>query len=135
MSENQVSEAPQPVGEKIQPDRPPCDLLLFDSANKFATAMLQNIPELQGIAIVPLWVPKLQNVPSGILRLRNEAAPYIASLLQMLINLSTFSSDVHRDLMVQFRAVDQMAHNLAEEIKARTAELDALSKQKQEKTQ
>lgn len=132
MSENQVSETTQPVGEKIQAERPPCDLLLFDAANKFATAMLQNIPELHGIAIIPMWTPKLQNVPSGILRLRNESAPYIGSLLQMLINLSTFSTDVHRDLTMQFRAFNQMAQDMAEEVKARTAELDALAKQKQD---
>lgn len=132
-SDNAQTQESRPVGNVINSERPPCDIVLFNSANKFAEAMLQGIPELQGVAIVPLFGPKLQNVPNGLLRLRNENSPYIASLLQMLVAVASFSADIQRDLMVQFRAFDSMAQDLAATVKHRLAELEALNAQLTEK--
>ena len=138
MTQNQNSEptATEPTQNSnvISSERPPCDLLFFNSANQFAESMIQNIPELQAVAIVPMFAPKLQNVPNGLMRLRSEQAPYIAGLLQMLTNLSAFSADVHRDLIAQTKAFDQFAHDLAATVQQRMTELDALNQQMNQKT-
>lgn len=107
----------------IDSEKPACDLAFFSAANKFAETAIEQIPELHGVAIVPVWAPQLQNIPNGLLRLRNETPPYIASLLQLLVNISMFAGDVHRDLSVQFRAFDQMARDLAAEVKERSETL------------
>jgi hypothetical protein len=76
---------------------------------------------------VPLWSPNLEDVPTGLLRLRNETPPYLAGLLQMLGRLTAFSVDVHRDMIAQLKAFDKMASDLVLEIHTKSAELHALN--------
>lgn len=106
-----------------------CDLTLFSEANKFAEEMIKKIPELHGLAIVPIWMPQLQDIPRGLLRLRNETPPYIAALLQMLGNISAFGMDVQRDMMAQLRAFDQMAKDISTEVQNKVAELKSVNEQ------
>lgn len=135
MTEKQISDVtenrPQPA-PVIDSDNPACDLMLFSEANKFAEAMIKKIPELHGIAIIPLWLPQLKDIPSGLLRLRNEAPPYIAALLQMLGNMSAFSADVNRDMMNQMRAFDQMARDLAAEVNNKIEQLKQINEKRGE---
>lgn len=129
MTENKISDVPENRPQPapfIESAKPACDLMLFSEANKFAEAMLKNIPELHGIAIIPMWMPQLKDVPNGLLRLRNEAPPYIAALLQMLGNVSAFSADINRDMMNQMRSFNQMAHDLAAEVNNKIEELKKL---------
>ena len=100
---------------------------VFKAANAFAEKIIADVPELQAIAIVPLWSPSLEDVPTGLLRLRNETPPYLAGLLQMLGRLTAFSVDVHRDMVAQLKAFDKMASDLVLEIHAKSAELHALN--------
>lgn len=125
MSQQSPSE---PVGTKIESEKLACDLEFFTGANAFAENALKNIPELQAVAIVPLWAPQLENVPSGILRLRNEQSPYLGGLLQMLGRLTAFGVDVHKDLFQQIQAFDRMAANLVAEIKAKSAQLHEIER-------
>lgn len=125
MTENQSSN-PAPAAP-IESENTPCDLVVFSEANKFAESIIKKVPELHGIAIVPIWLPQLQDVPRGLLRLRNESPPYIAALLQMLGNLTAFSVDVHRDMMNQMRAFDQMAKDLSDEVKNKIEQLQTIN--------
>lgn len=130
MSDQTISdtptERPQPA-PIIESESTACDLTLFNEANKFAEAMIKKIPELHGLAIIPIWMPQLQDVPHGLLRLRNETPPYIAALLQIMGNLSAFGSDVQRDMMNQLRAFDQMAKDISTEVQNKIAELKSLN--------
>jgi hypothetical protein len=103
-----------------------CDLKLFSAANRFAEEMIKNIPELHGIAVVPMWQPQLKEVPNGLLRLRNETPPYIAALLQMSGNIVAFNADIQRDMLHQMKAFDQMASDLADEVKNKLEELQKI---------
>ena len=76
-----------------------------------------------------MWAPQLENVPTGILRLRDEQAPYLGGLLQMLGRIAAFSVDVHKDMFNQIKAFDRMAANLVTEIKAKSAELHEIQQQ------
>lgn len=123
---NQPTTEPTP---KIESERVACDLDFFTRANQFAQGSITDIPELQAVAIIPLWAPQLENVPSGLLRLRDETPPYLAGLLQMLGRLAAFGVDVHRDAFTQIKAFDGLAGNLMAEIRKKTEELEQLANQ------
>jgi len=120
---------PEPVGTTIESEKLACDLEFFSAANVFAQTAIEKIPELQAVAIIPLWLPPLENVPTGILRLRNEQSPYFVGLLQMLGRLTAFSVDVHKDLISQLKALERVASNLATEIKTKADELRDIQQQ------
>jgi hypothetical protein len=104
-----------------------CDMKVFLAANTFSERLISEVPELQAIAIIPLWSPKLDGVPTGLLRLRNETPPYIAGLLEMLGRITAFGVDVHKDMVAQLNAFDKMAGDLVMEIHTKTAELRDLN--------
>ena len=108
---------------EIQPERLPFDVELFKRADEFGSAILAAVPELHGIAIVPLWNTQPENIPSGLLRLRNPQPPYAGSLLTLLKRLAAFNFDVHRDLVNQLQMYDNYAAELARQIKARQEEI------------
>lgn len=126
MTSQQNSPEPAP---RIDSPRQACDLDFFTRANQFAQKAIADIPELQAVAVIPLWAPQLENVPSGLLRLRDETPPYLAGLLQMLGRLTAFGVDVHRDAFTQIKAFDGLAANLMAEIRAKTEELQKLTEQ------
>jgi hypothetical protein len=115
-----MSEDQQP---EIQPERLPFDVELFKRADEFCTAILTSVPELHGVAIIPLWNTQPENIPSGLLRLRNPQPPYAGSLLSLLKRLASFNFEVHRDLINQLQMYDNYAAELARQIKARQEEL------------
>lgn len=117
---------------RIESQRVACDLDFFTRANQFAQTAIADIPELQAVAVIPLWAPHLENVPAGLLRLRDETPPYLAGLLQMLGRLAAFGVDVHRDAFTQIKAFDGLAGNLMAEIRKKTEELEKLANQSTE---
>lgn len=117
-----------PEAATIESEKQACDLEFFSRANSFAQTAIEQIPELQAVAVIPLWAPQLDGVPSGILRLRDETPPYLSGLLQMLGRLAAFGVDVHRDMFTQIKAFDKMAGSLVTEIRARQEELQNLQK-------
>lgn len=117
------------TGNKIEADDISCDLRFFSEANMFAEKTLKQIPELQAVAIIPLWAPALDGVPNGILRLRDETQPALASLLQMLGRLTAFSVDVNRDMVSHIKAFDRMAADLVTELRTNAAALQNIKQQ------
>ena len=109
--------------QEIQADRLPFDVELFKRADEFCTGALAVLPELHGIAIVPLWNTQPKDIPAGLLRLRNPQPPYAGSLLNLLKRLAAFNFEVHRDLLNQLQMYDNYAGELARQIKARQEEL------------
>lgn len=112
---------------EIQPERLPFDVELFKRADEFCATLLAAVPELHGVAIVPLWNTQIQDIPSGLLRLRNPQPPYAGSLLGLLKRLAAFNVEVNRDLVNQLQIYDNYAAELARQIKARQEELAASS--------
>lgn len=129
----EAQQAPQVENNQQQqpPSRAPYDIAFFQIVEKFTQEVLQVIPELHGIAIVPLWTNQPENAPSGLLRLRDATPPYMASLIRLLARLAAFNGEVHRDLIGQIKMFDGYAAQLAETIKERTAALENLPQQTQ----
>jgi hypothetical protein len=133
MTDHSNSE-PKVTAAKIDTEALPCDMKVFRAANAFAEQLIRDVPELQAVAFIPLWSPSLENVPTGLIRLRNETPPYLAGLLQMLGQLTAFGVDIHKDMVAQLTAFDKMAGELVVEIHAKTAELRELNNKMQQTT-
>lgn len=112
--------------QENQPVRLPFDAEFFTAAHEFSNRALTNIPELHGLAIIPIWTTQPENVPSGLLRLRNPQPPYLASLLMLLKTLTAFGVEAHRDMISQLQMFDRYAVELASQIKARKEELETV---------
>jgi hypothetical protein len=117
------NDAPEISGQRIIPDRPPCHINFYSNADNFSAQMLQQIPELQAVAVIPIWEINMTNIPTGRIRLRNEQPPYTAQLFRVMQKLAEFGVDVHRDIMGQLAGAAGAANNLAEELRKLTAEL------------
>jgi hypothetical protein len=115
--ENQPSEA--------QPARLTFDAELFKRASEFCDAALIAVPELEGVAVVPLWSVQPEKTPNGLLKLRSMQPPYVGSLLKLVARLTAFSVDAHRDLVMQLQMFDRHAAELAAQIEARQQQLAA----------
>lgn len=100
------------------------DVKFFKAVEAFSSAMLEQLPELHGVAIVPIWVNQPENTPPGLLRLRDAKPPYMASLLRLMTRLAAFNVEVQKDLLNQIRMFDAYAAQLAETIKERTEALN-----------
>jgi hypothetical protein len=110
-----------------QPARLPFDVEFMQRGESFCNAAIAAIPELQGIALIPLWSAQPENVPAGLLSLRNTEPPFASALLLLLRRLSIFSGDVHKDLIGQLRMLDQYAGHLAEQLNQHKEELNKLA--------
>ena len=106
------------------PTRLPFDVEFMKRSEEFCDALLAAVPELHGIALVPLWNSQPENAPPGVLSLRVKEPPFTSSLLSLLRRLSLFSVDVHKDLVGQIRMLDQYAAHVAEQIKTQKDALD-----------
>jgi hypothetical protein len=123
-----MAEGQQP---DIQPDRLPYDVELYKRADEFCQSALKALPELAGIAIVPVWSTAPKDVPSGLLRLRNPQPPYANTmLLTLLKRLAAFSVEIHSQLVQQFAMYDQYAAELTKQINIKREELDQLETSK-----
>lgn len=122
-SEEQVELA----GQKIESSTLRCDIRFYAAANQFIEQQITEIPELQAVAVIPLWAPTLADAPNGMLRLRDEQTPYLPNLMHAIMRLFAFSVDIHKDMVVQLRRFDMAAKEKAMEIQ----QLEAQLKQKQ----
>jgi hypothetical protein len=126
-------DAEQTAPETIQDDTDPAARLPFDAefvqhVRAFCDAVLTNVPELHGIAIVPLWNNQPENMPAGLLQLRNVQPPYLLSLTALLRRLAAFSAEAQADFAQQVRIVEQYALELDARVKERIEELNQLNK-------
>jgi hypothetical protein len=102
----------------------------FAQYNEFCDKAIKDIPELHGLAIIPIWTNQPEKSPSGVLRLRNPNPPYLNSLMLLLTRLSVFGADVHSDLVRQLRMFDQYADELAARIKEQQELLEQIAPEK-----
>lgn len=120
----------EPTAEAgTQAHRLPFDAEFMQLVEMFCQTALMNIPELHGLAVVPIWENQPEKFPAGLLQLRNPQPPFLASLLQLSQRLAIFATDVQRDLVGQLRVFDQYAAELSTQI---TAHIETLNAQKEE---
>lgn len=110
----------------IESNRDSFDISFYKKVEEFSAKVIEEIPELQGVAIVPLWNAQPADSPPGLLRLRDPQSPYLAALLQLLGRLAAFNVALHRDFVSQIKVFDDYALHLADKIKEYTEKLEAL---------
>lgn len=108
---------------ETQPTRLTYDAEMFKRATEFSESLLAAIPELHGVAVIPLWTSQPENAPNGLLQLRDPKPPFVSSLLLLVKRLTAFANDAHKDLMMQLQMFDRHAAELAAMITARTEQL------------
>lgn len=118
---DQPAQNPEQTSERL-----PFDVEFYKISESFCAESLKRVPELAGVAVVPIWANQPENTPSGLLKLRTQQPPYIAGLLALMGRIVAFATDVHRDFIGQLKMFDQYAAELANNIKERVAELDNL---------
>jgi len=124
MDQQQTPTAPAAIESK----RLPFDAELFKNSEEFCKKVLEEIPELGALAIVPVWITPPEGMPPALLRFRNPMEPPMAGVLQLLENLLKFSQKVHRELIEQYQMFDQHAKELADKINEHSAKLKELEK-------
>jgi hypothetical protein len=124
MDQQQTPEAPKTIESK----RLPYDATLFKNAEEFCQKVLEEVPELGAVAIVPVWVTPPEGMPPALLRFRNPMEPPMAGVLQLLENLLKFSQKLHRELIGQYQMFDQHAKELADKINEHSTKLKELEK-------
>jgi hypothetical protein len=111
----------------VQPTRLPFDAEFMRQSDVFCEQLLQQIPELNSIALIPIWNNQPENMAPGLLRLRDPSMPYLATLLQLLGRMAAFNVAVHKDLLGQLKLLDNYATELANNVRTRIEELNALN--------
>lgn len=124
----------QQLPQEQETTRLPFDVEFYKSCDQFCADTLKKIPELAGIAIIPVWVNQPEQTPSGLLKLRHQQPPYLAGLLSLMGRIVAFTTDVHRDFVNQLQMFDQYAAELANQIKSRVETLNGFEQQKNSNT-
>jgi hypothetical protein len=112
---------------EIPAARMPFDAEFIKRSEEFCVGILRTIPELHGIALVPVWENKPEKMPAGLLQLRNTQPPYYISLITLLAQLANFSGEVHKDLVGQLKFFQHYAVELNNKIQAQTEELNNIA--------
>jgi hypothetical protein len=125
---NMIEEA-QNKTQPVQTARQSFDVEFFTAANTFAQNILEAIPELRAISIVPVFKPQPDNDEStaGILRGRNPNEPQTGIIIRALQQISIFAAQLDRTLFRQLREYDKYHNELVTEIKRRQDEFNALA--------
>lgn len=120
---NMLEEA-QNKTKSVPTARQPFDVEFFTAANSFAQQLLETIPELKSIAIVPVFRPQpsAEESSPGILRGRDPNEPQTGIIIRALQQISVFSAELDRTLFRQLREYDKYHNDLKLEIKKRKEE-------------
>lgn len=114
MSSAGTSAEDQNRPHKIEANRPPFDETLLKNTEEFVEATLRAVPELGGLAIVPVWTNPSDNLPPALLRLRNPNEPPMSAMLQLIHNMCKFSLILDKTLIEQYRFFEAKIRELAQ---------------------
>jgi hypothetical protein len=95
-----------------QPTRLPYDAEFVRQTEEYCAKILADLPELQGVAIVPIWTRQPEDFPPGLLKLRPRDGLYVAELLKLLSLFTAFSVEAHKDFMNQVKILDNYLHEM-----------------------
>jgi hypothetical protein len=118
---------PSPENQTSNPARLPFDAEFVKHVEEFCTALMTAVPELHALALVPIWENQPENMPAGLLHLRNPQPPYIPSLLAALKRLTVFHVDLHRDLIGQIGQYERYVAQLSAEVQTQLEVLNKLA--------
>lgn len=104
-----------PAAEQT-PGRLPYDAEFVKHTEEFCSTVLARLPEVQGLAIIPIWTHQPEKLPPGFLRLRSQNNLYMPELLKLLSLFTAFSVEVHKDFMGQIKILDNYLHEMTDKL-------------------
>lgn len=119
-AENMPSEKDIPPA--VEADRMPFDEALLKETEEYMTRVLKSVPEIGGLAVIPVWANPTDNMPPGFLRVRNPKEPPMAAMLQLNQNMAKFSIMLDRELLNQYRFFDERVSELIKKYKENATE-------------
>lgn len=105
-------ETPNQPAEEQTPGRLSYDAEFVKHTEEFCSTVLARLPEVQGLAIIPIWTHQPEKLPPGFLRLRAQGNLYMPELLKLLGLFMAFSVEVQKDFMGQVRILDNYLHEM-----------------------
>lgn len=129
-----MSEEPQNTPAEQQESmetRLPYDAEFVKHTEEFSAKILALLPELQGVAVVPLWTHQPKDFPPGFLRLRAQNRLYMPELLKLMSLFTAFSVEAHKDFMGQVKILD----NYLQEMTAKLKETETATNANQSKNE
>ncbi len=109
-----------------QPQRSPFHEIFFTAASEFSVAIMQEVPELRGVTIVPCWDVQQDRLPFGVIKGRNGPLQNAADMMQMLMQLHGTYDYLLKQVLQLLQAVDRRAGDIATVIEQRYQELESL---------
>lgn len=111
------------------PQRLAYDAEFVGHMEDFCKKVLAAVPELHGLAIVPVWHSQPENMPPGFIHLQPSVQPPFAnSLLTLLKRLAAFNTGVQKDLIGQLGMIERYVEHLTKMRDDRLAEITQLAK-------
>lgn len=108
----------------MEEQRLPIDAEIMRQVEVFTEQLLAAVPELSGVAVIPVWDSKPEKFPPGLLRLRDTEQLYLKQLLQLQEHAIKFSHTVHTSMLEQLQRLDAAAMELAVKLRGLQAEAE-----------
>lgn len=99
---------------------------VFERGEAFAKALLQDIPELEGLAIIPSWVVEQEHLPSGQIIGREGPLRTPAEVFKMTVQLSTALRQQQETVFEILRFLDAKLGEIAAELRQKQQQLDEI---------
>lgn len=109
-------DTPEQTPESME-TRLPYDAEFVRQVEEFSGKLLATLPELQGVAIIPIWTHQPEEFPPGFLRLRAHNRLYMPELLKLMSLLTAFAVDAHKDFMNQVKVLDNYLQEMNAKLK------------------
>ncbi|NDD53315.1 hypothetical protein EBZ39_05485 [bacterium] len=108
--------------------RLPFDLEYAKHAESFCNKVIDAVPELLGVAIVPLWHNQPENTPAGVVKFCNKPRNEAAAILTLIEKLTEFSGNAQRALLNELANMRMHEATLERRIEERVNTLNELNK-------
>lgn len=111
---------------EVPPSRLPADVELQKRFEEFSAQAVHSIPELVALALVPVWVNQPENIPSGLVKLRESGPLYLHTLIRLLERLSIFGQEALSVATSQVQIYAAKSKELEQQIAERLEKLQQL---------
>lgn len=127
-----MSDANTPVNPEtsaattIQANRLPTSAELLKKTEEFVVDVMQTIPEVHAVAVIPVWTSAPEDMPPALLRFRNPNEPPMPAVIQLLQNISKFGQGLNRELFAQYQMFDNHARELTSRVQELSGQVQSL---------
>ncbi len=112
-----------------QTTRKPFYVEVFSRCEEFAKKLMRDVPELEGMAIVPSWSIEQEHVPAGQILGRDGPLRTPSEVFKMTMQLCLVLRRQQEQVFEIMRMVDEYMGTRAHELQEQQAKLDQINEQ------